>query len=271
MDHAAVAGLAASAFIYGFPLVFDLEEVDRFGRHGMGNLPAAPFNVFAHATELAGPDDTFVSINNDTVYSIAQVDVSGGPVRLAVPDTDGRYHVLQFVDAWTNNFAYVGHRATGTGAGTFLLVAPGWDGRPAPGETVIRFPTSVASIVGRWAVDGAQDLPAVRPLQRALRLEETGEPGPGLPAPDACVPDALKFFEQLRTCVQAFPPAQPRHRLPAAVHGVPGGKLVGALAPPSPAESPPFAPDVAHRRDVPGPGESVAFGTREWYPRPFRA
>ena len=30
--------------------------------------------------------------------------------------------VLQFVDAWTNNFAYVGRRATGTAAGSFLLV-----------------------------------------------------------------------------------------------------------------------------------------------------
>ena len=54
-----------------------------------------------------------MSINNDTVYSIAQLDLSGGPVRLRVPDAGGRYYVLQFVDAWTNNFAYVGHRATG--------------------------------------------------------------------------------------------------------------------------------------------------------------
>ena len=67
-----------------------------------------------------------MSINNDTIYSIAQVDVSGGPVLLRVPDTAGRYYVLQFVDAWTNNFAYVGRRATGTAAGSFLLVPPGW-------------------------------------------------------------------------------------------------------------------------------------------------
>ena len=58
-----------------------------------------------------------MSINNDTLYSIAQLDVSGGPLRLRVPDTAGRYYVLQFVDAWTNNFAYVGRRATGTAAG----------------------------------------------------------------------------------------------------------------------------------------------------------
>ena len=77
----------------------------------MGSLAPAPANIFSHATKLADPDDRFVSINNDTIYSIAQVDVSGGPVLLRVPDTAGRYYVLQFVDAWTNNFAYVGRRA----------------------------------------------------------------------------------------------------------------------------------------------------------------
>ena len=147
-----------------------------------------------------------MSINNDTVYSMAQLDVSGGPVRLRVPDTAGRYYVLQFVDAWTNNFAYVGHRATGTEAGAFLLVPPGWEGSAGEGERVIRLPTDVASIVGRWAVAGEKDMPAVRALQAELTLEPTGR-GRGLPEPAAAHED-LGFFEQLRTWMQAFPPAQ---------------------------------------------------------------
>jgi hypothetical protein len=95
---------------------------------------------------LAGPDDRFVSINNDTIYSIAAVDVSGGPLLLRVPDTAGRYYVLQFVDAWTNNFAYVGRRATGTTAGSFLLTPPGWDGDVPGGARIIEFPTTVGMI-----------------------------------------------------------------------------------------------------------------------------
>ena len=200
------AALAAEAFIYGFPLVFNLSQVGRFVQEGMGSLPAGPFNTFGHATQLAGPQDTFVSINNDTVYSMAQLDLTNGPVRLQVPDTAGRYYVLQFIDAWTNNFAYVGHRATGTEAGTFLLVPPGWDGPVGDGERVIRVPTDVASIVGRWAVDGEQDMPAVRELQAGLTLEATGETR-GLPEPAAAHEDLL-FLEQLRTWMQAFPPAQ---------------------------------------------------------------
>ena len=35
------AGLAAEAFIYGFPLVFDLAQVGRFSRTGVGGVPPA--------------------------------------------------------------------------------------------------------------------------------------------------------------------------------------------------------------------------------------
>jgi hypothetical protein len=203
------AALAAEAFIYGFPLVFDLEQVSRFTSGGIGGVPATAFNRFGHASALAGPEATFVSINNDTVYSIAQVDLSGGPVRLDVPDTAGRYYVLQFVDAWTNNFAYVGHRATGTHAGSFLLAPPGDHAVPGDGIPVIRFPTMIGSIVGRWAVNGEADLPAVKALQAGLALSPTtGQPGHGLPAPDAQVPADISFFEQMRVWLRAFPPAQ---------------------------------------------------------------
>ena len=121
-----------AAFAYGIPLTFNLDQVQRYVDHGIGANPAAAFNSFSHARTLAGPADTFVSINNDTLYSMAQLDLSVGPVLLEIPDTAGRYYVLQFVDAWTNNFAYVGHRATGTGAGAFLIAPPGWEGEYQP-------------------------------------------------------------------------------------------------------------------------------------------
>lgn len=57
------------------------------------------------------------------------MDLSGGSVRLDVPDTGGRYYVLQLVDAWTNDLAYVGNLATGPEAGSYLLVPPDADGR----------------------------------------------------------------------------------------------------------------------------------------------
>jgi hypothetical protein len=208
MGNDDLTALAADAYIYGFPLVFDLREVGQISREGMGSIEAGPFNAFSHASRLGGPDDHFVTINNDTIYSMAQVDISGGPLLLHVPDTGGRYYVMQFVDAWTNNFAYVGRRATGTAAGSFLLAPPGWKGDAPDGIEVIEFPTNVGSIVGRWACDGPQDLPAVRALQAGTALEPFGarkEPA-GIAEP-AEVPRELAFFERLRTWMQAFPPS----------------------------------------------------------------
>jgi hypothetical protein len=70
-----------------------------------------------------GVGGKFVSINHDALYSIAQVNVCGGPLP-GVPDAAWRYYVLHLVDAWTNKFASVGRRATSTAAGTFLLPPP---------------------------------------------------------------------------------------------------------------------------------------------------
>ena len=200
-----LAALAAEAYVYGFPLTFNLQMIS--GRADLGMMTPGPFNTFGHASKLAGPDDRFVSINNDTLYSVARVDVSGGPVLLSVPDTGGRYYVLQFVDAWTNNFAYVGRRATGTAAGSFLLVPPGWAGSSG-GSRVIEFPTAVGAIVGRWACDGPADVAAVQALQSGLVLEPRGTTAAarGIPEPAASTA-GLAFFEQLRTWMRAFPPS----------------------------------------------------------------
>ncbi|MEV1131364.1 DUF1254 domain-containing protein [Agromyces sp. NPDC049794] len=200
--------LAAKAYLFGFPLVFNLDQVERYVTTGVGKNAAAPWNRFSHARALAGPDDTFVTINNDTVYSMAQLDLGAGPVRLEVPDTAGRYYVLQFVSAWTDNFAYIGHRATGTGAATYLLVPPGWNGESRDGETVVRVPTRIASIVGRWAVSGDEDLPAVHALQDATTLTPTGSATPeGLSASVTGLSEAQQFFDRFRVWSQAFPPA----------------------------------------------------------------
>jgi hypothetical protein len=209
MVDSQITRLAAEAYLYGFPLVFDLDQVRRFVSEGIGMMPVAPFNRFSHARNLAGPQDTFVTINNDTLYSMAQLDLSVGPIRLQVPDAAGRYYVLQFVDAWTNNFAYVGHRATGTAASEFLLVPYDWSGAAATNQRVIRVPTTVASIVGRWACEGEDDLSTVHALQDALALEPldpTARPE-GIPEPEPSIPPGVIFLEKLRRWSQAFPPA----------------------------------------------------------------
>jgi hypothetical protein len=207
---------AAQAYIYGYPLVYSLHEIGAFVVGG-GRFPMqASFNEFGHARRLAGPEFKFVSPNNDTVYSVAMCDVRRGPLVLRAPDTADRYYVLQFIDAWTNNFAYLGRRATGTGEGEYLLAPRGYDGEVPDGMRVVHAPTGVFVIVGRIQVDGEDDLPAVNALQDRFTLTPldadgggaAGTPLAGVPEPDRRVGEELEWWERFRVALAAFPPPE---------------------------------------------------------------
>jgi hypothetical protein len=187
--------LAAEAFGYGFPLLQDLRAVGT----------ATVFNAFTHQRSV--PDTP--NANPDLLYSTAQLDLSGGPLWLRVPDTGGRYHVVQFVDAWTHNFAYVGSRTTRDEEREFLLVPPGWAGREAPAAEIIRVPTMIATLIARFAAG-----PGVHALQDALTIERMYPRVAldGLPGPQAGVPDELLFLEALRRGLAAFPPSPAERR-----------------------------------------------------------
>ncbi|MFD7228994.1 DUF1254 domain-containing protein [Streptomyces sp. NPDC059881] len=210
-DATVTEALAAEAYVYGYPLVYELTMAGALVRKGIGRLPPTPFNAFAHARKLADHHDTFASVSNDTVPSVAQLDLSGGPLVLHVPGSEGSaYHVVQFVDAWSNPFAYVGSRATGTEGGRWLIAPPGWAGREPDGvRGVIDAPTAAVTAVGRWSCDGPDDLPRVAALQDALAVEtlDGREHRAGLPTPEPGVREALGFFEKLRVWMADFPPS----------------------------------------------------------------
>ena len=154
------------------------------------------------------------------------LDLGVGPVLLEVPEADGRYYVLQFVSAWTDNFAYIGHRATGTRAGRYLLVPPGWEGEAPAEALVVRVPTRIASIIGRWAVQNEADLPAVHALQDATTLtvlDAQAVPA-GIPQVSATGSEAQDFWAKFRAYSQAFAPASRDARVQAAAmeHSAPG-------------------------------------------------
>jgi hypothetical protein len=200
---------ATRAYIYGYPLLYNLDEIGKLVA-GTGTIlgkRVVPWNTFGYARELLDHTAEFVSPNNDTLYLVAPLDLSDGPVRVDVPDTADRYYVLQCVDAWTNNFAYIGRRATGTAAGSFTFVPPGFDGVIDDGSAVIHAPSTVAIIVGRIAVDGAEDVPAVHALQDQFTTLASGVPT-GVPAPAEGVDDDLLWWERLRVSLGAFPPPE---------------------------------------------------------------
>lgn len=161
---------AEKAFVLGFPLIFNLDQMKRFTDKGIGDLPAAPFNVFSHAVNKATPEGRFVSVNNDTLYSICQVDLSSGPMILEVPEVRERYYVLQLVDAWTENFSYIGKRSVAGRGGKYLLVPPDHQATiPDTTVEIIHCPTKLISIVGRWACE-PEEIETVGKLQKKLKV-----------------------------------------------------------------------------------------------------
>jgi hypothetical protein len=210
--------LAAEAYLYGYPLVYCVQEMMNTAAKP-ALAWAAPVNTFGYARELLGPESEFVSPNNDTLYTMAMVDATHEAQVLHLPDTYDRYYVMQFVDTWTNNFSFLGRRATGTQESTYLLTGPDWQGDVPEGMTLLRAPTNVFAVVGRYATTGGDDLAKVWALQEDTWLTPLSR-YPQKPdnsartfgdwnlAPyDERVKNDLKFWEQLRAWMQLFPPS----------------------------------------------------------------
>ena len=116
---AEVQEIAARAYIYAYPLVLL-----------QATTSIMPPNHLVHVA--AFPDASFrliVRPNADTLYTNAWIDVSREPMLLHVPDSAGRFYLLQFMDAWTETFADPGKRTTGTGEAWFAIVGPDWHGQ----------------------------------------------------------------------------------------------------------------------------------------------
>src|SRR5262249_37012279 len=116
-------------------------------RYSISFAPTAkskPGEIWRFA-EIATPEVVrqtgYVTPNVNVLYGYGFVDLRREPVVLGVPDSHGRYYVVQMVDMWTNSFAYAGGAATGYGGGKFALVAPGWRGSLPAGVTRIEAPT----------------------------------------------------------------------------------------------------------------------------------
>ncbi len=176
-------------------------------------------NSFGHARMLADHRSRSVTTpNNDTLYSSAWLDLSRGPLVLSVPDTGDRYYSLAFMDAWANNFAYVGRRVTGTRAGRHLVAGPDWSGPTPADHGLIRAPTNMVWLLGRTLVDDPQDLAAATAIMQRYTLEPSSDQRmpSGLARQDTAVPPdpdtVAAFFDVIRRAWvgnEALPRDQP--------------------------------------------------------------
>jgi hypothetical protein len=104
-------------------------------------------------------------------------DLRAEPLVITLPAVEpDRYYSVQFVDMYTFNFAYVGSRTTGNGAGRYLLAGPGWKGTTPPGvKAVIRSETEFAFLLFRTQLFGPSDLPNVEKVQAGYDVKPLSE------------------------------------------------------------------------------------------------
>jgi hypothetical protein len=164
-----------AAFFYAYPLY----ELTRTAQTRTGGAAGAPVHRVAHRAALADHTSRQVTApNNDTIYSSAFLDLSGGAVELIAPTDIKRYFSIAFMNAFTDNFAYIGTRATGGQGGRFWIVGPTWTGAAPTGVNLIRSDTNDVWMLGRILVDGPSDLAAARALQQQIALTPAGEVRP---------------------------------------------------------------------------------------------
>jgi hypothetical protein len=160
------------AYIYGFPLIMmDLTKDAATAVPSAGEI-TAPVNQFAVMTQY--PDASFravVRTGLDTLFATAWADLAKEPLVLSVPETNGRYYVIALFDLWSNVFASIGKRNTGTGAANFLIAGPDWQGTPpADVKQVFRSPTRIVWVNGQMQANGPEDYDVVNALQKQYKL-----------------------------------------------------------------------------------------------------
>ncbi len=185
--------IAEEAYIFAYPMLENFRSMQV-----QAVLPGS-FNRFRHTTKLAGPDDTdIVRENNDTLYSMLWLDLRAEPMVVTVPPLSERYYSFQLIDLYTHNFGYIGTRATGTGAGTFIIAGPQWKGeKPAGADKLFRSETNFLLCLVRTGVN--IDLPGDYEKVVAIQKQYGAVPLSaflGLPAPKAPPMDIFPVFDQ---------------------------------------------------------------------------
>src|SRR5262245_28341517 len=164
--------IAQEGYIFGLPPVYIALQADVLTNVAKPENGRAPFNQFDH--HRAFPDaknNKIVGMNVDTLYSLANLDVSAEPVVLVVPPIDGkRWWIMQVIDAWNDVPAAPGSRTHGGKGGAFAIVGPRFKGELPAGLEELRCDSGICALGGRTYTAGTSDYPAVHKIQDGYKL-----------------------------------------------------------------------------------------------------
>jgi hypothetical protein len=170
--------IAREAYIYGFPMVDNYRIQYAYFVDKEGPEYKVPWNQLLNIPRVYTPEDKAIQTpNSDTPYSMIGLDLRGEPMVLTVPVIEKeRYFSIQFIDAYTQNFDYIGSRATGNGGGIFLIAGPNWKGETPKGvKKVIRSETEFVFAIYRTQLINPGDLDNVKKVQAGYKAQPLSE------------------------------------------------------------------------------------------------
>ena len=237
-DYDAGLALGTQAYQYGVPLL-DTERIFTSSTKVNVCNPLTghgPVNQFCNARNLVNASEHTVNApNNDTLYSLAWLDLSRQPQVLHAPTIKNRFWEFELVDPWTNNFFNMtsAHKRLGkgsfnvTGGGNWAVVGPGFTGRLPRGVIRVNAPYDRVWVIGRTYIAGPADLANVHRIQAKYAITPLSKFGTSYMPPrptrivsssaETTIPgtqpgeDPLAFYAALGRELRAFPaPARDR-------------------------------------------------------------
>ena len=214
--------IAKEAYVYGFPMVDSYRIQHAYFVDSSNPEFKGPWNHLVNTPRVYTPADTaFVTPNSDTPYSWLGMDLRAEPLVLTMPAIDEkRYYSAQIIDGYTYIVDYIGTRATGNGAGSYLVAGPGWKGETPNGvKKVIRSDTDFNWGVYRTQLFNPADIDEVKKVQAGYKVQTLsaflGQPAPAAipisyikPLTPAEQKTSPEFFNMLNFALQ-FAPTHP--------------------------------------------------------------
>lgn len=212
-----VRTIAQQAYLYGFPMVEAFKTLYVQAVEKGGPNYKAPFNTIGSSAQVFTPKDSVIATpNSDTPYSMMWMDLRAEPLVLTLPEVDPkRFFHVQLIDLYTQNFAYLGKRATGSTGGNFLVAGPGWKGETIANleragiQKVVRSETEIAYALYRTQLFGPADLENVRKIQAQYKVQPLSAflrqaPPPAPPTTDWPKPEPRNTTMAMTTTPEIF-------------------------------------------------------------------
>jgi hypothetical protein len=189
---------AEEAYIYAFPMIAAYKAMYQFNVDKSSDQYKTGFNQIWNDAHVFTPKDTaIVTPNSDTPYSMLQADLRAEPIVLCVPEIEkDRYYSVQLCDMYSCTYGYIGSRATGNGAGCYMVAGPNWSGEKPPGiDKVFQCETQFSFIIYRTQLFNAADMDNVKKIQAGYKVQPLSaflnKPAP----PAQPLPDFPKFTD----------------------------------------------------------------------------